>query len=334
VTSSYLETAVAPVPPPAEENLTAPLTNAFDYTRSLGSVLGRFAGGLIAGEIIGSRASDGRVFVPPSEYDPVTHAATTEFVTVAPVGTVKSWSWQPEPKEGQALAEPFGWALIRLDGADTDLLHVIKADSADQLSTGMRVRAEWSAQRTGLVTDIAYFVPGDTAADVPANTAELGEDAGTMVVTPVSMTVKHSATAPESAYLRGLKEGKIIGTRTVENEVYVPGRETSPKTGVPGMEPVEVSDKGIVTTFCIVNVPFLGQQIKPPYVAAYVLLDGADIPFLHLILDVAASEVRMGMRIEAVWRPEAEWDYTLRNISHFRPTGEPDADYETYKDHL
>lgn len=334
MTSSYLESAVAPVPPPSEEILTAPLTNAFDYTRSLGSVLSRFAGGLIAGEVIGSRASDGRVFVPPSEYDPVSHAATTEFVTVAPVGTVTSWSWQPEPKDGQALAEPFGWALIRLDGADTDLLHVVKVDSADQLSTGTRVRAEWSAERTGLVTDIAYFVPGDAAVDAPANTAELGEDAGTAVVTPVSLTVEHSASAAESAYLRGLKEGKFIGGRTVEGEVYVPGRETSPKTGAPGMESVPVSDKGIVTTFCIVNVPFLGQQIKPPYVAAYVLLDGADIPFLHLILDVEAADVRMGMRVEAVWRPEAEWDYTLRNVSHFRPTGEPDADYETYKDHL
>ena len=28
---------------------------------------------------------------------------------------------------------------------------------------------------------------------------------------------------------------------------------------------------GTVTTFCIVNVPFYGQKIKPPYVAAYVL---------------------------------------------------------------
>ena len=42
----------------------------------------------------------------------------------------------------------------------------------------------------------------------------------------------------------------------------------------------------------------------------------------------------MGLRVEAVWRPREEWDYTLRNISHFRPTGEPDADYDSYKDHL
>jgi uncharacterized OB-fold protein len=89
-----------------------------------------------------------------------------------------------------------------------------------------------------------------------------------------------------------------------------------------------------VTTFCIVNVPFLGQRITPPYVSAYILLDGADIAFLHLILDIPAEEVRMGMRVKAVWKPEDQWGTTIENISHFAPTGEPDADYETYKQHL
>ena len=64
------------------------------------------------------------------------------------------------------------------------------------------------------------------------------------------------------------------------------------------------------------------------------LLDGADIAFLHLILDCAAEDVRMGMRVEAVWKPREEWGRTLQNITHFRPSGEPDADYDTFKEHL
>jgi uncharacterized OB-fold protein len=104
--------------------------------------------------------------------------------------------------------------------------------------------------------------------------------------------------------------------------------------GVPTTDEVELPDHGTVTTFCIVNVPFLGQKIEPPYVSAYVLLDGADIAFLHLILGVEASEVRMGMRVKAVWKPRDEWGTTIENISHFEPTGEPDADYETYRIHL
>lgn len=42
----------------------------------------------------------------------------------------------------------------------------------------------------------------------------------------------------------------------------------------------------------------------------------------------------MGMRVKAVWRDKSEWGHTARNISHFKPSGEPDADYETYRSHL
>ena len=97
---------------------------------------------------------------------------------------------------------------------------------------------------------------------------------------------------------------------------------------------VELSDKGTVTTFAIINIPFAGQRIKPPYVAAYVLLDGADIPVLHLVSDIDANEVRMGMRVKAVWKPREEWGLGIDNIEYFRPTGEPDAEYDSYKHHL
>jgi uncharacterized OB-fold protein len=68
--------------------------------------------------------------------------------------------------------------------------------------------------------------------------------------------------------------------------------------------------------------------VTPPYVAAAVLLDGADIAFQHLILGCDPDEVRLGMRVRAVWRPRAEWGTTAGTISHFTPTGEPDAPYE------
>jgi len=89
-----------------------------------------------------------------------------------------------------------------------------------------------------------------------------------------------------------------------------------------------------VTTFCVVNVPFPGQRVTPPYVAAAVLLDGADIPISHLILGCEPGEVRMGMRVAAVWKPRGQWGTTAENIDHFRPTGEPDAAYESYEHHL
>ena len=287
--------------------------------------------------ILGSRAADGRVHVPPAEYDPVTFAPPAELVPVGPDGTVLTWSWQPEPREGQPLDHPFAWALIRLDGADTALLHAVDAGAAAEMSTGMRVRPRWAAQPAGHITDIECFEPAGTAAGgaIEAAPRAAGVAATTMIITPVRLHYQHSASAEESRYLRALQEGRIIGQRCPAcGKVYVPPRGACPVDGVPTTTDVELPDTGIVTTFCVVNVPFHGQRVPSPYVAAQVLLDGADIAFQHLILGCEPDEVRMGMRVEAVWKPREEWGTTSENINHFEPTGEPDAPYESYAHHL
>jgi hypothetical protein len=322
----------------AVASLSAPIELQFDYTRSLGPVLSRFMTGLVEGRLVGVRVSDGRVFVPPVEYDPVTHSQVTNFVDVADVGTVVSWSWAGQPVEGQPFDRPFAWVLVRLDGADTCLLHALDAAEPGDVRTGMRVAVRWrpATERVGNIADIVCFEPETGHRSSPA-----GEGTTTsvepvqIVTTPVSLRVQHSASPQETKYLLALQEGKLVGQRCPEcGKVYIPPRGACPVDGVPTTEEVTLPDRGIVTTFCIVNVPFYGQKIKPPYVAAYVLLDGADIAFLHLILDCPADDVRMGMRVEAVWRPREEWEPGLHNISHFRPTGEPDAPYESFQEHL
>ncbi|HPX37141.1 MAG TPA: OB-fold domain-containing protein [Mycobacterium sp.] len=312
-----------------EPPLSAPLTLSFDYTRSVGPTLGAFFTALRSRRIVGIRGSDGRVHVPVVEYDPVTGEPLTEIVPVASVGTVLSWTWQAEPLEGQPLDRPFAWALIKLDGADTALLHAVDG----RVVTGDRVHAHWVDEPVGAITDIAYFVAGDTAEEVPDADGEL--DPITMIVVPTTISIRHSASAPESIYLRGLQQGKLLGARTGDTgKVYFPPREADPATGRELDQFVELPDTGTVTTFAIINIPFAGQKIKPPYVAAYILLDGADIPFLHLVTDIDAADVRMGMRVKAVWKPQEEWGLGIDNIEHFRPTGEPDAEYDTYKHHL
>ena len=310
--------------------LSAPLDVGFDYTRSLGPTLGRFLSDLRRRRVTGIRGSDGRVHVPPLEYDPVTAERLSEFVEVAATGVVRGWSWTPEPLEGQPLDRPFAWALIQLDGADTSLLHAVDAGSPDGISTGARVRARWRGDRVGAITDIECFEISDAPADPPAEADDV-----TMVTTPVNLHYTHSASPTEDPFLRGLMEGRLIAQRCPECEkVYFPPRPACPTDGVPTTDRVELADRGTVTTFCVVNVPFLGQRIPPPYVSAYVLLDGADIPFLHLLLGVAPEDVRMGMRVEAVWKPREEWGPTMQNIDHFKPSGEPDAPFDSYSQHL
>ncbi len=313
--------------------LSAPITVAFDYTRSTGPVLGRFLTGLRDGQVIGGRTSDGKVVVPPPEYDPVTHQPIEHFVDVADTGTVTSWTWVPEPVKGQPLDRPFAFALVTLDGADVPLLHALDVASPADVETGQRVRIRWREERVGDITDIECFVPESSHTKAP----EVREtvDPVTGIIVPIELDYLYAASPEESLFYTSVAEGKLVGQRCPTcQKVYIPPRSACPADGTPTAEEVPLPDSGTITTFCIVNVPFLGQRITPPYVSAYVLLDGADIALLHLILDIPADEVRMGMRVKAVWKPREEWGTTIENISHFAPTGEPDADYETYRQHL
>ena len=315
--------------------LSAPVTVAFDYTRSTGPVLGRFLSGLRDGVVVGGRTSEGKVVVPPPEFDPVTHAPTEEFVEVADTGTVTSWTWVPEPVKGQPLDRPFAFVLVTLDGADAPLLHALDVGSPNDVSTGMRVRVRWRVERVGAITDIECFEGSPTVRPVRPgrrgrrSNRSPGSWCRSSSTTCTPPRPRSRCSTPRSS------EGKLVGQRCPTcGKVYIPPRSACPADGTPTAEEIELPDTGTVTTFCIVNVPFLGQRITPPYVSAYILLDGADIAFLHLILDIPAEEVRMGMRVKAVWKPRDEWGTTIENIDHFAPTGEPDADYETYRHHL
>jgi uncharacterized OB-fold protein len=302
--------------------LRAPLEIEFDYTRSLGPVLSEFMTGLRDRRILGARGADGRVHAPPFEYDPVTAEPPGALTEVGSEGTVVSWSWMPEPLAGQPLSGAFAWALIRLDGADTAMLHAVDAGSATVMRTGLRVRARWAQDRVGSIRDIACFEPC-SAVSAGADREPGSEGAVTMTVTPVRLSYLHTASPGESAYLRGLAERRLLAQRCgVCGQVYIPPRGTCPADGVPTREEVELPETGTVTTFCVVNVGYPGQRVTPPYVAAAVLLDGADIAFQHLVLGCSPDEVRMGLRVRAVW--------DSGGISHFAPTGEPDAAYETY----
>jgi uncharacterized protein len=144
---------------PAAEILSAPLVLEYPFSRTVGPVQSAFLTGLREGVVLGVRAADGRVLCPPVEYDPTTSEELTELVELGATGTVITWSWEPEPRPHQPLDRPFAWALVRLDGADSGLLHAVDAGSPERMGSGMPVRIRWSDERVGSITDIACFEP-------------------------------------------------------------------------------------------------------------------------------------------------------------------------------
>jgi uncharacterized OB-fold protein len=137
--------------------LTAPLVIEYPFSRTTGPVVGAFLTGLREGFLVGIKGADGRVLIPPTEYDPVTGEDLTEMVEVGPAGTVTTWAWVRTPPEKAPLDRPFAWALIQPDGAHTAMLGAVDAGSPDAMATGMKVEPVWRDEREGSITDLAHW---------------------------------------------------------------------------------------------------------------------------------------------------------------------------------
>lgn len=148
----------------------------------------------------------------------------------------------------------------------------------------------------------------------------------TSIVMPIRLEYRTAAGRALTRYLRGIERGVFLGSRCPAcGQVYVPLRETCPADGTPIDGEVELSDVGTITTFAVNNIPD-PRAPEVPYVCASVLLDGADVEMLSLVGGVPAADVRMGMRVRAVWRPREEWGPTMDNVKWFAPVGDPVGD--------
>jgi hypothetical protein len=132
----------------------------FPYKHSTGEVIGRFLAGLKEQKRIwGQRVSGQGVVVPPLGYSEVDGTTAGEWVEVADRGVVTAFAVVHEPLEGlHPTLSPFAFVLVRLEGADTSLPHVVKEDIA-ALRVGSLVQAVWRAddQRIGSLRDIECF---------------------------------------------------------------------------------------------------------------------------------------------------------------------------------
>lgn len=142
-----------------DDVLRAPLVIEYPFSRTTGPVVGAFMTALREGFLVGIKGVDGRVIVPPTEYDPMTGEDLTEVVEVGPAGTVTTWTWEPNALEKHPLQVPFAWALIRPDGADTAMLGAVAVSGPEAISTGMRVEPVWAEEREGSIHDLAHWKP-------------------------------------------------------------------------------------------------------------------------------------------------------------------------------
>ena len=137
------------------------------YEVALGTTWTKFFDNLKEEKILGTRCKKcNRVFVPPRAFCPRCFEDTDEWVEVGQEGVVETWSYATLKFYGQIPDPPFVGAQIHLDGCDTGFMHRIAGfDLSDFeevkkiVKLGERVKAVWSKEKHGDITDIDYFEP-------------------------------------------------------------------------------------------------------------------------------------------------------------------------------
>jgi hypothetical protein len=99
----------------------------------------------------------GDVYVPPKMVCFKCFEKMTEWVEVGNQGIIDGFTIITHSTPVMPLEPPFGYAIIRLDGADTGFVHLIKENNPDKLKVGMRVEAVFKERRQKKITDIEYF---------------------------------------------------------------------------------------------------------------------------------------------------------------------------------
>ena len=316
----------------------------YPYQRTTGPVTGPFLAGLRDGKLLGIRAGS-RVLCPPLEFDPDTFEdLEPDFVEVGPLGTVEHWTWISQPTRKHPFQEPFAFATIKVDGADTPMVHAIKASSVDVLERGLRVKAMYREERVGAITDV-FFVPESEAYD-----QKIPKGKGDVLISEhlISLDFEEDFAPTRRRYLEGLKRGVFIGQKSPATaKVYIPSKGYDPSARVVMTEAddVELPYTGTITTFTIITpVPYYGQEETEPYIRASVLLDDSDTPLGQQdIRSIGLDEIRAGMRVKAIFKPEGErsfegidnrWGGTGGVIDRWELTGEPDVPFEIFSEHV
>jgi len=124
------------------------------------------------------------------------------------------------------------------------------------------------------------------------------------------------------SYLAALKEGYLIGSRCSKcRKTVLPPRVVCEWCFRPMEQYVPLQDTGSVNTFSLCYVTWDVQRIKIPEIPAVINIDGASPlhGIMHKLGEINPADVRIGMRVKAVWKPPAERQGAITDILYFKP---------------
>jgi uncharacterized OB-fold protein len=266
------------------------------YTLTPGEAVGIFIAELANRKLIASRHG-ATITVPAQDFDGADGAPADEFLEVAPVGVVTSFT---STSSGT-------FAYVQIDGTDTNFVHRLIGVPDSDLEIGLRVEAVWADEPTGTMLDLAGFGP-ERAAE------SFAPRQGTGLLAPIeridyTMTLdyQHAYGHYYGTLFDGIKnDRRIRGVKCSEcRRVLLPPREFCDVCYAPTSEWVDVPAVGTIQASSVVHIEFIGQRLKPPYVYAEIVLDGTNTRLIHMVGNVDPDEAKTvaapGARVRAVW---------------------------------
>jgi uncharacterized OB-fold protein len=175
--------------------------------------------------------------------------------------------------------------------------------------------------------------PAALSAEIQIPDSLVGIEPVQSIRAPARISYTYTPGTALSTYLRAMKEKRILGDRCPKSgQVFVPPRGISPIAGALTDGFVELAHTGYVESFCVTRVPLPSRpELSPPFVSAWILLDGASVGFLGLVVEIEPEDVRIGLKVEVIWKPDDELQESAENILGWRPTGEPDQEITSFE---
>ena len=131
------------------------------FCYSAGKVVSRFLLGLAEEcTIYGIRCpACARVYVPPRATCGRCFVENTEWVPLSGAGVIETFTEVNYTETVHPLPAPFWIGVIRLDGADTGMVHLLRTGEGLEPGIGRRVKAVFARKRSGRILDISHFEP-------------------------------------------------------------------------------------------------------------------------------------------------------------------------------
>lgn len=166
---------------------------------------------------------------------------------------------------------------------------------------------------------------GDTPPGTPLSDEAVHEGEVLTLEWPSSLRYAWDTGVAVGRFLSELKNGRIIGRRCHRcQRVLVPPRMFCERCFRPTDAWQYVEDSGAINTYSESHIRWDASRIEEPILVAVIEIDGASGGgFLHYLGEVRADDLRIGMKVKAVWKPAEERQGSILDIRYFRPFDSP-----------